>query len=117
MKTASKRMRSSRRRFLKIAAAGGVALLGAAALPLSVTVADPAAPGGKRATGATDPAAGGKHPAAAHTPTPAMRKEIQDQKDSFAKSLKTIREHRLDPGSPLGFTFQPVAPRRKGRKP
>ena len=87
----------SRRRFLKLFAAGSAAAL-AGGIPAATVRA--AAPAPKR------------KPAFA---TPAMshqvRAEIESQKEYIGKALKTIREFPLAPGSDMAFVF---APRKAG---
>ena len=88
-----------RRRFVKLLAVGGAAVLAA---PLSSA---PAAPP-RRAPRLV----GARHRAL----TPAARKEIANQERSLAETLATIRKYELPPGSPMAFVFQPLRAR-KGR--
>lgn len=88
-----------RRRFVKLVAFSGAAVLAA---PLSVATAAP-------------PRRGSQPPAAGHrAPTPAVRKEIANQEKSLAATLATIRKYELPPGSPMAFSFEPLRAR-KGR--
>jgi hypothetical protein len=42
-----------------------------------------------------------------------MAKGIEEQKQSTAKTLKTIRSYDLPPGSEQAFAFRPMSPRRR----
>jgi hypothetical protein len=88
--------RLTRRRFVALLAAGATAAFAAPAL----------------ATGAaTRP----KSAAAAATPQVAQKvaKGLEEQRKSTAKTLKTIRDFDLPPGSEQAFAFRPLPPRRK----
>lgn len=92
---------SSRRRFLRLLAVGSLAAVaGAAAPPRRARAAATA----KRASGAAPP------------PSAAVRKEIQNQKDYVARTLRTIRDYPLETGSPMAFVFRPVRASRVARK-
>jgi hypothetical protein len=92
----------SRRRFLRLAAAGALAL----AAPASA-----AAPAGTRKPAATRPAG-----PAARTGRIASAREIQKQKGWLADSLKAIRAVELPPGSNPAFVFRPLKPRRRRKE-
>ena len=87
--------RLTRRRFVALLAAGTTAALAAPALAT-----------GTRSTG--------KGPAAAApAPSPKIAKGIDEQKRSTAKTLKTIRDFDLPPGSEQAFAYRPLPPRRR----
>ena len=86
-----------RRRFVKLVALSGAAVLAA---PLSGA---PAAPPQRAVLSALS-----RHRAL----TPAVRREIANQERSLAKTLATIRKYELPPGSPMAFVFRP--PRAQG---
>jgi hypothetical protein len=127
-------MRPTRRRFLVLAIAGGVAMVTAGAGGVARAATRAAKNRGRReakksAAGAAAPAAPttagpasakpadtrGAPGASAALP-PAVRKEIENQKVSMAKTLATIRDYPLLPGSAPAFVFRPVAPRRRGSR-
>ncbi len=92
-------MKSSRRRFLKLLATGSAAA---------------ATPGLARAAAASRRAAARRpaHPPApaatpAATPPAALRAEIARQQRDLDKTLKTLRDHPLEPGSDPAFVFTP----------
>ena len=91
-------MKSSRRRFLKLLAAGSAAV----ATP---ALASAAAASRRAARRAAHPAAPAAAPAA--TPPPALRAEIARQQRDLDKTLKTLRDHPLEPGSDPAFVFTP----------
>ena len=86
-----------RRRFVKLVALSGAAILSA---PLHGAAAAPARSAVPRAAGAH------------RAPTAAMRKEIANQERSMADMIRTIRAYELPPGSPMGFVFRPLRPLR-----
>jgi hypothetical protein len=91
--------RQSRRRFIKLIAAGSAAMLagtGSAA----------------RGQAAVKPAPR----AAARALTPAVRAEILEQQQYLAQSLKAIREYTLPPGSEMACGFEPLKARAGARK-
>jgi hypothetical protein len=90
-----------RRRFVRMMAASGAALL---AGPLAH-----AAPARAR-----KPAASAPLPDRARRPGAAMRAEIANQKRSLAGALKIVREFELPPGSPPAFVFRAL--RARGRR-
>jgi hypothetical protein len=96
MNTSHARMK--RRRFVTLVAMSGLALLTS---PLS------------RAMAAVERARVTKP--ARRAPSPEIRKEIASQEKSLAGQLKTIREYRLPPGSPMAFVFVPEAPAKRKR--
>lgn len=88
--------RLTRRRFVALLAAGATAAFAAPTL----------------ATGTrTKP----KGAAAAGTPqvSEKVAKGLDEQKRSTAKTLKTIRDFELPPGSEQAFAFRPLSPRRR----
>ena len=86
--------RATRRSFLKLVAAGSAAIMTGAVAQL--------------ARAASTPARRGR----ASVP-PAMKAEIANQKAYLARTLKTIRDHDLPPGSDPAFVFRPLRPRRR----
>jgi hypothetical protein len=88
--------RVSRRRFLKLTAAGAAAALAAPA----ATLARAAAPA-KRATPAKPPAA-----TAGTKGHVASAKEIEKLKGYLEGSLKAVRNFELPPGSDMAFSFR-----------
>ena len=88
--------RLTRRRFVALLAAGATAAFAAPAL----------------ATGTTTK---GKSAAAAGTPQVSQKvaKGLDEQRKSTAKTLKTIRDFELAPGSEQAFAFRPLPPRRR----
>lgn len=87
-------MKRSRRRFLKLLAAGSAA----AAVRPAVALAAPAP--------APRPARAPEHAAG---PPPALRAEIERQQRDLEKTLKTLRDYPLEPGSDPAFVFTPLA--------
>jgi len=85
-----------RRRFMKLLAASGAAVLAGAAPRARAKPAPPS-----RA-----------HPKALPA-VPAVEKEIRSQKKSLAETLKVIREYELPPGSPPAVVFQAMRARSK----
>jgi len=86
-----------RRRFVKLLATSGAALLAA---PLAKAAPAP----GRR------PAA--PHGASHRQPAAALRKEIESQKRSLADALKVIRGYDLPPGSSPAFVFRALRARK-----
>lgn len=87
-----------RRRFMKLLAAGGAAVLAGATPGAGADAAPPR-----------------KVAAKSRKPVPpAVEKEIRSQKKSLDETLKVIREYELPPGSPPAFVFQAMRAR-KGR--
>jgi hypothetical protein len=91
-----------RRRFIRVLAAGGAALV-AQSLPA------PAVAAGR--------AAKPPRPRPEKGPAPALLREIENQKKSLAETLKTIRDYPLPAGSEPAVVFRarPRAARREGR--
>jgi hypothetical protein len=91
-------MRNSRRRFLKLLAAGSAGL---AARPAATLAAD---------TRARRPARqpGGAARAPAAVPPAALRAEIERQQRDLEKTLKTLRDYPLEPGSDPAFVLTPL---------
>lgn len=100
---------ASRRRFLRLIAAGSLAGL-AASLGAPAGAAD--APARRRRL---PPPTAPPSPA----PPPGAWEEICKQKESVAASLRTIRDYALPPGSETAFVFAPLppAPARPRRSP
>ena len=96
----------SRRRFVKLIAAGSAAALAAPVAALGATSAPP-----KPAPPVNTP----PPPSAAPAGNAALRAEVEKQRKALAEQLKVIRDYHLPPGSNMAFVFQPV--RRKGRTP
>ena len=88
--------RLTRRRFVALLAAGATTALVVPAM----------------ATGTTTK---GKSVAKTGTPQVSQKvaKGIDEQKQSTAKTLKTIRNYDLPPGSEQAFAFRPMSPRRR----
>ena len=93
--SAGERAATPRRSFLKLVAAGSVAIMTGAVAPLARAATAPSKQ--KRATAAS----------------PAIQREIASQKAYVARALKVIREHQLPAGSDPAFTFSPLRPRRR----
>ena len=100
-------MKSSRRRFLKLMAAGSAALMSAPAAGMARAATKPK----------TKPASAGgakSSEAAKSQPIPAaVRAEIEKQKGFTAQALKAVRDYPLPPGSPMAFVFKPMKARPK----
>ncbi len=104
----------SRRRFLKLIAAGSAAALAGPAVTLRGAAAAAAAARVKAGVAAKPGVAAPGH--AALPTTGDLGVEIARQKKSLADALKTLREYPLPAGSPMGFVFAPIkAARRKPR--
>ncbi len=99
-------MKPSRRRFLRLMAAGSAA---AVAGPVA-TAAGATRPVRKTATPAPATTTGKASP-----PPVAVADEIHRQKTALEKSLKTLRDYPLPAGSEPAFTFVPLKARRKER--
>jgi hypothetical protein len=99
-------MRRSRRRFLRLLAAGSAA---AVAAPLSgaARAATPAKPHPKGATPKAAP--GAPKRGAAPAPPAATAEEIRKQKANVEQALKAVRDYPLPPGSDPAFVFAPLA--------
>ena len=96
---------TSRRRFLKIVAAGSAAALTSAVAP----IAEVAAAAKRRSPAAPKP----EHPAPGMPIPAAIQTEIDSQKEYVIKALQAIRDHPLAPGSDPAFVFAALkAPRR-----
>lgn len=95
-------MKTSRRRFLELAALGSTAAL---LDPLAGARAA-AAPSRRRRKPATAPDAGAAH-----------AREVAKLKGYVADTLKAIREHHLATGAEQAFVFRPMkaGPRRRSR--
>ena len=102
-------MKPTRRSFLKLALAGGVALLTTS----HGTIARAAAVAARRKPSAA-PGAGARTGGDAMPPD--LRKELDSQIESLAKSLATIRTFPLTPGSTPAFVFRPLRARRTGAR-
>lgn len=85
-----------RRRFMKLLAASGAALLAGAAPRAGARPAPPA----RAARGARAPA------------PPAVEKEIRSQKKALDETLRAIRSYELPPGSPPAVVFQAMRARK-----
>src|SRR5512143_4053553 len=95
-------MTASRRRFLRLVAAGSAA-----------AVAGPVAAAVRKAPPAKKPAPA--KPAAA-APATTLAEELRKQKASLEQSLKALRDYPLPAGGgEPGFTFVPLKARRKER--
>jgi hypothetical protein len=90
----------SRRRFVALLAAGAGAALTAPARAATTT---------RRKSTRTSSTG----PASAAPLSPKVAKGLEEQRESLAKTLKTVREFDLPPGSEQGFVFRPLAARRK----
>jgi hypothetical protein len=88
--------RITRRRFVTLLAAGATAVFAAPALASGTTTKGKST----KTTGAPPPSA-------------RVAKGLDEQKQSTAKTLKTIRNFALAPGSEQALAFQPLPPRRK----
>ena len=91
-------MKNSRRRFLKLLAAGSAGLATRPAVVLAAR---------SRAGRPARPPAG-KAPPPAATPPPALRAEIERQQRELDKTLKTLRDYPLEPGSDPAFVLTPM---------
>lgn len=99
-------MKRSRRKFLRLLAAGSAAAIASPAASLAAVAK-------KKPVRAAKPAP----PAAPPALPAAVAAEIAKQKVTVAGSLKAVRAYALPPGSDLAFTFRPVRSRRKARTP
>ena len=98
-------IKATRRKFLRLVLTSGVTVMSGAAGPI-VHSARAAVRRTARTSHARTSAA-----------LPAdMRKEIANQKQYTARTLKTIREHKLSPGSPMAFVFRPLQPSRRSAR-
>ncbi len=92
-------MKKSRRRFLKVVAAGAAAAMVAPSSALAAAA--------KPAKRAAKPA-----PRPAARPDTALAAEIARQQGALAQTLKVLREFPLENGDDQAFAFQPLrAPR------
>jgi len=98
-------VKPSRRRFLRLLAAGSAA-----------TAATPAAALTRAATAKRKDARPAGRPAAPGAP-PALAEELRKQKALVEQSLKAVREHPLPPGSEPAFVFAPLRPRKRAGAP
>ena len=105
-------MKRSRRRFLRLLAAGSAVVLAAPGARVARAAA-PAKKGSKRGT--TRAAIGAAKPAPAAAPPPAVAEEIRKQQTQVAQTLKILRDYPLPPGSEPAVVFAPIRPRRKER--
>ena len=93
---------ASRRRFLKLVATGAAAVAASGSLA-------PRARAAERTSARSKPARA--------TRTAAVEAEIKSQKDYTAKSLKTLRDFELPPGSEIAFAFRPMkAAKSRGKR-
>ena len=98
-------MKHSRRRFLRLIAAGSAtAVIPAAALAHAV------AP--KKKPAKPTPGAKPAGPREGADVPPAVAGEIRKQKAALEQSLKVIRDYPLPPGSEPAFLFAPLRPRK-----
>ena len=102
-------MKSSRRRFLRLLAAGSAAT---AATP-AATLARAAKPKTAKPPAGTRPAATAPAPAV----PPAVTEEIRKQKALVEQSVRAVRDYPLPPGSEPAFVFAPLRPRRRPGTP
>lgn len=93
----------SRRRFVAVLAAGSAALLAKPAAAVA------AATGPAKARVAPTPRA------AAPAMSAAQRKEYERQRAATLETLKTIRAHRMPPGTEMASVFRARRPAKKGR--
>ena len=100
-------MKKSRRRFLTLIAAGSAAI---AARPAAALAAGP-----RRRHPARPPVGVPGAPAA--EPPPALRAEFARQQRELEKTLKTLRDYPLEPGSDPAFVLMPMRAIRPGKKP
>jgi hypothetical protein len=103
-------MKRSRRRFLRLMAAGSAA---AAATP-AAALAHAVTP--KRKPAKPAPGAAGARPAGPRDDAgvpPAVAEEIRRQKAVAEQSHRVVRDHPLPPGSEPSFGFVPLGPRKK----
>jgi hypothetical protein len=102
-------MKRSRRRFLRLLAAGSVAAVAAPAAAVAQAAPPKKAP--KGTPGAKSPAGGAAKPVI----PAALAEEIKKQKALVEQTLKAVRAFPLPPGSEPAFTFVPLEAR--GREP
>jgi hypothetical protein len=95
----ARRTAASRRRFLKLFAAGSAAALAGAVPAAGATRA-------RRKRSPTSPDGGS---------SAAVRKEIENQKQYVARSLDALRRHPLSPGSEPAYVFVPIEAREPGK--
>jgi hypothetical protein len=106
-------MKRSRRRFLRLLAAGSAAALATPVARVGAGAA-PARKPGRRPVAKPAPAA---RPAHAATPPAPLAEEIRKQKVSVEQALKAVRDYPLPPGSDLALTFRPRQARRREHTP
>jgi len=98
---------ASRRRFLKLIAAGSVAALAGTSRRLAAASSKPRARAARARPAATPPTS---------RPIPrAVAAEIRNQKNYVARALKTLRDYPLPAGSAMAFRFDPLEAARRGR--
>lgn len=102
-------MKNSRRTFLKLLAAGSAGLATRPASALATDAPTPApSPARKPGVAVRPPAA---------VPPPALRAEIARQQRELEKTLKTLRDYPLEPGSDPAFVLTPMRAIRAPKKP
>ena len=99
-------MKNSRRKFLKLLAAGSAAI---ATRPVAALAADTRARRPARPPGSA--------PRTSAALPPALRAEIERQQRELEKTLKTLRDYPLEPGSDPAFVLTPLRALRAEKKP
>ncbi len=100
-------MKSSRRSFLRLLAAGSAATAATPAAALARAARKP------KPAPASRPAA----PPAGPALPPAVAGEIRRQQAMLEQTLQAVRRHPLPPGSEPAFVFAPLRSRRKADAP
>ena len=106
----------SRRRFMRLLAAGTAAALASPRMSAAGTEAKKPVAGAKPRGAAPDTGRMTRARSGEPGTRPALPEEIEKQKKSLADSLKTIRDYSLPPGSPASFVFRPLQARRAPRQ-
>jgi hypothetical protein len=107
-------MKRSRRRFLRLIAAGSAAAAATPAATLARAVTPKKRPA-KPAPGA--PGAEPPGPRDAAGVPPALAEEIRKQKAALEQSLQAVRDYPLPPGSEPAFVFAPLRSRKNAGTP
>jgi hypothetical protein len=102
-------VKSSRRRFLRLLAAGSAAT---AATP-AAALARAAKPKGAKPPASPRPAPPPPVPAV----PPAVAEEIRKQKALVEQAVRAVRDYPLPPGSEPAFVFAPLRPRKRAGTP
>ena len=106
-------MKATRRKFLRLLAAGTTA----AALAPAAKLANAAAEADTKPRPAPKPAGPPREEGAPPARSAAVSEEVRKQKGYVAETLKTVRGYTLPPGSEMAFAFKPLKARARKRTP